>query len=296
MFLRVEPVVIKLVLMNKNPSIHYLTLVALQGHGGCWSLSQLTSGTRQGMPWIRWLTKVWFLLCGRAKTGDSSSDEEAKEVSAASCQERLPPVDSQQHPSPHTYRKSLRLSSEQIVSAFQSIFFLAVFHSFTSVAWNVLTFKLRVFVLLERPLCTIFELYSAFVSNPPVGGTREIHFRLWSRNKYSLTSFPQEYMVGTHIYSLMPSLLLLFHQASLKLKEGPNDVTFSITTQYQGTCRCEGTIYLWNWDDKVIISDIDGTITKYAFLLHIHCRYYIGQVCVLVLGCSVQKTETNWQH
>uniref|UniRef100_A0A671UTF4 phosphatidate phosphatase n=1 Tax=Sparus aurata TaxID=8175 RepID=A0A671UTF4_SPAAU len=51
-------------------------------------------------------------------------------------------------------------------------------------------------------------------------------------------------------------------QASLKLREGPNDVTFSITTQYQGTCRCEGTIYLWNWDDKVIISDIDGTITK----------------------------------
>ncbi|KAK6491910.1 phosphatidate phosphatase LPIN2-like [Huso huso] len=50
--------------------------------------------------------------------------------------------------------------------------------------------------------------------------------------------------------------------ASLKLKEGPNDVVFSITTQYQGTCRCEGTIYLWNWDDKIIISDIDGTITK----------------------------------
>ncbi|KAL6103973.1 lpin2 [Pungitius sinensis] len=98
------------------------------------------------------------------KAGDSSSDEEAKEVSAASCQERLQPVDGQHHPSQHAYRKSLRLSSDQIVS--------------------------------------------------------------------------------------------------LKLKEGPNDVTFSITTQYQGTCRCEGTIYLWNWDDRVIISDIDGTITK----------------------------------
>ncbi|XP_061877556.1 phosphatidate phosphatase LPIN2-like [Entelurus aequoreus] len=48
----------------------------------------------------------------------------------------------------------------------------------------------------------------------------------------------------------------------LKLREGPNDIAFSITTQYQGTCRCEGTIYLWNWDDKVVISDIDGTITK----------------------------------
>uniref|UniRef100_A0A8C3A381 phosphatidate phosphatase n=1 Tax=Cyclopterus lumpus TaxID=8103 RepID=A0A8C3A381_CYCLU len=92
------------------------------------------------------------------------NDEDAKEVSVASCQERLQPIDSQHHPSQHSYRKSLRLSSDQI--------------------------------------------------------------------------------------------------ASLKLKEGPNDVTFSITTQYQGTCRCEGTIYLWNWDDKVIISDIDGTITK----------------------------------
>ncbi|XP_011485371.1 phosphatidate phosphatase LPIN2 isoform X2 [Oryzias latipes] len=99
-----------------------------------------------------------------SKAGDTSSDEEAKEVSAVSCQERLQAADGQLHAGVHTYRKSLRLSSEQI--------------------------------------------------------------------------------------------------ANLKLKEGPNDVTFSITTQYQGTCRCEGTIYLWNWDDRVIISDIDGTITK----------------------------------
>ncbi|XP_073344489.1 phosphatidate phosphatase LPIN2-like [Pagrus major] len=64
-------------------------------------------------------------------------------------------------------------------------------------------------------------------------------------------------------HSYKKSLRLSSDQiASLKLREGPNDVTFSITTQYQGTCRCEGTIYLWNWDDKVIISDIDGTITK----------------------------------
>ncbi|XP_030629689.1 phosphatidate phosphatase LPIN2 isoform X2 [Chanos chanos] len=100
----------------------------------------------------------------KAETRDSSSDEEGKEVSAASSLERMAQSDSQSHSNTHSYRKSLRLSSEQI--------------------------------------------------------------------------------------------------ASLKLKEGPNDVTFSITTQYQGTCRCEGTIYLWNWDDKVIISDIDGTITK----------------------------------
>ncbi|TSO67471.1 Phosphatidate phosphatase LPIN1 [Bagarius yarrelli] len=57
--------------------------------------------------------------------------------------------------------------------------------------------------------------------------------------------------------------------ASLQLKEGPNEVVFSVTTQYQGTCRCEGTIYLWNWDDKIVISDIDGTITRSDTLGHI---------------------------
>ncbi|XP_005160928.2 phosphatidate phosphatase LPIN1 isoform X2 [Danio rerio] len=56
---------------------------------------------------------------------------------------------------------------------------------------------------------------------------------------------------------------------SLQLKDGANDVVFSVTTQYQGTCRCEGTIYLWNWDDKIIISDIDGTITRSDKLGHI---------------------------
>ncbi|KTF99978.1 hypothetical protein cypCar_00021846 [Cyprinus carpio] len=58
-------------------------------------------------------------------------------------------------------------------------------------------------------------------------------------------------------------------KASLHLKDGPNDVVFSVTTQYQGTCRCEGIIYLWNWDDKIVISDIDGTITRSDTLGHI---------------------------
>uniref|UniRef100_A0AAR2K3S4 phosphatidate phosphatase n=1 Tax=Pygocentrus nattereri TaxID=42514 RepID=A0AAR2K3S4_PYGNA len=66
-----------------------------------------------------------------------------------------------------------------------------------------------------------------------------------------------------HTHSYRKSLRLSSDQiATLGLKEGPNDVVFSITTQYQGTCRCEGTIYLWHWNDKIVISDIDGTITK----------------------------------
>uniref|UniRef100_A0A9J8CXC5 phosphatidate phosphatase n=1 Tax=Cyprinus carpio carpio TaxID=630221 RepID=A0A9J8CXC5_CYPCA len=58
-------------------------------------------------------------------------------------------------------------------------------------------------------------------------------------------------------------------QESLNLREGANTVVFSVTTQYQGTCRCEAAIYLWSYDDKIIISDIDGTITKSDALGHI---------------------------
>uniref|UniRef100_A0A6Q2X350 phosphatidate phosphatase n=1 Tax=Esox lucius TaxID=8010 RepID=A0A6Q2X350_ESOLU len=58
-------------------------------------------------------------------------------------------------------------------------------------------------------------------------------------------------------------------QERLNLREGANTVMFSVTTQYQGTCRCEAAIYLWNWNDRVVISDIDGTITKSDALGHI---------------------------
>lgn len=55
----------------------------------------------------------------------------------------------------------------------------------------------------------------------------------------------------------------------LGLNEGQNEVTFSVTTQYQGTCRCTSHIYLWKSNEKIVISDIDGTITKSDVLGHI---------------------------
>uniref|UniRef100_A0A3Q3K5T4 phosphatidate phosphatase n=1 Tax=Monopterus albus TaxID=43700 RepID=A0A3Q3K5T4_MONAL len=84
--------------------------------------------------------------------------------------------------------------------------------------------------------------------------------RWWFWRKRADSTIKQVCVKSVFLSSL--NYISVVSLASLKLKEGPNDVTFSITTQYQGTCRCEGTIYLWNWDDKVIISDIDGTITK----------------------------------
>ena len=55
---------------------------------------------------------------------------------------------------------------------------------------------------------------------------------------------------------------LIINQQQLKLKPGQNEVTYSVTTQFQGTKRCTSHIYLWKYNDKIIVSDIDGTITK----------------------------------
>ncbi|XP_052124373.1 phosphatidate phosphatase LPIN3 isoform X2 [Frankliniella occidentalis] len=57
--------------------------------------------------------------------------------------------------------------------------------------------------------------------------------------------------------------------AQLNLQEGTNEVVFSVTTAYQGTTRCKCNIYKWKYDDKIVISDIDGTITKSDVLGHI---------------------------
>ncbi|XP_069165204.1 phosphatidate phosphatase LPIN3 isoform X2 [Procambarus clarkii] len=57
--------------------------------------------------------------------------------------------------------------------------------------------------------------------------------------------------------------------AKLNLVEGSNEALFSVTTAYQGTTRCKCHIFLWNYDDKIVVSDIDGTITKSDVLGHL---------------------------
>lgn len=45
-------------------------------------------------------------------------------------------------------------------------------------------------------------------------------------------------------------------------------------------CCCEGIIYLWNWDDKVIIFDIDGIIIRldiFGYILFIFGKDWIYQ-------------------
>ncbi|CAL5334869.1 unnamed protein product [Camellia sinensis] len=50
--------------------------------------------------------------------------------------------------------------------------------------------------------------------------------------------------------------------ASLNLKEGQNMVTFSFSTRVLGMQQVDAHIYLWKWNARIVISDVDGTITK----------------------------------
>ncbi|KAL9247603.1 hypothetical protein vseg_021020 [Gypsophila vaccaria] len=50
--------------------------------------------------------------------------------------------------------------------------------------------------------------------------------------------------------------------ASLKLKEGKNKVTFTFSTAMFGEQQVDAQIFLWEWNTRIVISDVDGTITK----------------------------------
>ncbi|KAL6133311.1 hypothetical protein ACLB2K_065548 [Fragaria x ananassa] len=50
--------------------------------------------------------------------------------------------------------------------------------------------------------------------------------------------------------------------ASLNLKDGQNVITFSFSTRVLGTQQVDAHIYLWKWNARIVISDVDGTITK----------------------------------
>ncbi|KAJ3213697.1 hypothetical protein HDU67_002580 [Dinochytrium kinnereticum] len=55
----------------------------------------------------------------------------------------------------------------------------------------------------------------------------------------------------------------------LDLRKGVNTVTFSVTSTLQGTASCTSKIFFWDYDVKVVISDVDGTITKSDALGHL---------------------------
>ncbi|CAO1617342.1 unnamed protein product [Sympodiomycopsis kandeliae] len=56
---------------------------------------------------------------------------------------------------------------------------------------------------------------------------------------------------------------------SLNLKKGANTITFSVTSSYSGVATCTARIFLWESTHHIVVSDIDGTITKSDALGHV---------------------------
>ena len=53
------------------------------------------------------------------------------------------------------------------------------------------------------------------------------------------------------------------------LQHGANSITFSVNTEFRGKQTLNATVYLWDWDSKLVISDIDGTITRSDIFGHV---------------------------
>jgi phosphatidate phosphatase PAH1 len=72
----------------------------------------------------------------------------------------------------------------------------------------------------------------------------------------------------------------------LNLKLGKNKVEFSVTTALQGTTAIESNIFLFDHMTKFVISDIDGTITKYrfaCFTLRITNQFFLDRMFWVIL-------------
>ncbi|KAF8580581.1 LNS2-domain-containing protein [Ramaria rubella] len=54
---------------------------------------------------------------------------------------------------------------------------------------------------------------------------------------------------------------------SLGLQKGPNSITFSLSAS--GQIACTARIFMWDASDHIVVSDIDGTITKSDALGHV---------------------------
>ncbi|GAA5862364.1 hypothetical protein JCM1840_004158 [Sporobolomyces johnsonii] len=78
--------------------------------------------------------------------------------------------------------------------------------------------------------------------------------------------FPQE----DHTKHYAKTLRLTSDQLkALKLNKGMNIISFSVRSSYSGYATCTSRIFLWESDFQVVISDIDGTITKSDALGHV---------------------------
>merc|ERR1712176_203914 len=56
---------------------------------------------------------------------------------------------------------------------------------------------------------------------------------------------------------------------TLPLKTGHNEITFTVSSTLQGTQSISASIFLWDANTRVVVSDVDGTITKSDVMGHV---------------------------
>ncbi|XP_002990937.2 phosphatidate phosphatase PAH2 [Selaginella moellendorffii] len=69
----------------------------------------------------------------------------------------------------------------------------------------------------------------------------------------------KRWFVRRRLASLTPTSQQL---ESLNLKQGRNKITFTFATRVLGKRQVDAGIYLLHWRSKLVVSDVDGTITK----------------------------------
>ncbi|XP_019245087.1 PREDICTED: phosphatidate phosphatase PAH2-like isoform X2 [Nicotiana attenuata] len=101
-------------------------------------------------------------------------------------------------------------------------------------------------VLQTIEVAEVAEEVQNISATPEIGGDREkdVPRPRISKKKIMLTTPTSEQL------------------ATLNLKEGKNIVVFTFSTAMLGTQQVDARIYLWRWDSKIVISDVDGTITR----------------------------------
>lgn len=57
------------------------------------------------------------------------------------------------------------------------------------------------------------------------------------------------------------------------LNDGPNDIVFTVESSLLGKQQIKGRIFVWDYRNKIVISDVDGTITKTDMLGHVLPRF-----------------------
>lgn len=99
----------------------------------------------------------------------------------------------------------------------------------------------------------------SLASTSGVDGKKEVPNEEVSDKEVPIKEVPKPKANKKRIRVLSPTSEEL---ASLNLKEGRNSASFTFSTSMLGKQQVDARIYLWRWDARIVITDVDGTITK----------------------------------